>query len=117
MLGELLSLAIVGAGAYMNIKEEAKNTKPKKSEKAWDDMDFSEKQEKAWDDMDFSEKQEKFMETMRKKVDQQVEKQRRALKKQMIEWDDSDVIQALSNDDLSDWKRSIVEEEAERRGL
>ena len=104
MLGELLSLAIVGAGAYMNIKEEAKNTKPKKSEKAWDDMDFSEKQEK-------------FMETMRKKVDQQVEKQRRALKKQMIEWDDSDVIQALSNDDLSDWKRSIVEEEAERRGL
>lgn len=104
MLGELLSLAIVGAGAYMNIKEEAKNTKPKKSEKAWDDMDFSEKQEK-------------FMETMGKKVDQQVEKQRRALKKQMIEWDDSDVIQALSNDDLSDWKRSIVEEEAERRGL
>lgn len=104
MLGELLSLAIVGAGAYMNIKEEAKNTKSKKSEKAWDDMDFSEKQEK-------------FMETMGKKVDQQVEKQRRALKKQMIEWDDSDVIQALSNDDLSDWKRSIVEEEAERRGL
>ena len=93
MLGELLSLAIVGAGAYLNIKEE------------------------AWDDMDFSEKQEKFMETMGKKVDQQVEKQRRALKKQMIEWDDSDVIQALSNDDLSDWKRSIVEEEAERRGL
>ena len=104
MLGELLSLAIVGAGAYLNIKEEAKNTKSKKSEKAWDDMDFSEKQEK-------------FTETMRKKVDQQVEKQRRALKKQMIEWDDSDVIQALSNDDLSDWKRSIVEEEAERRGL
>lgn len=104
MLGELLSLAIVGAGAYLNIKEEAKNTKSKKSEKAWDDMDFSEKQEK-------------FMETMGKKVDQQVEKQRRALKKQMIEWDDSDVIQALSNDDLSDWKRSIVEEEAERRGL
>ena len=104
MLGELLSLAIVGAGAYMNIKEEAKNTKPKKSEKAWDDMDFSEKQEK-------------IMETMGKKVDQQVEKQRRALKKQMIEWDDSDVIQALSNDNLSDWKRSIVEEEAERRGL
>ena len=104
MLGELLSLAIVGAGAYLNIKEEAKNTKSKKSEKACDDMDFSEKQEK-------------FMETMRKKVDQQVEKQRRALKKQMIEWDDSDVIQALSNDDLSDWKRSIVEEEAERRGL
>ena len=104
MLGELLSLAIVGAGAYLNIKEEAKNTKPKKSEKAWDDMDFSEKQEK-------------FMKTMGKKVDQQVEKQRRALKKQMIEWDDSDVIQALSNDDLSDWKRSIVEEEAERRGL
>lgn len=104
MLGELLSLAIVGAGAYMNIKEEAKNTKSKKSEKAWDDMDFSEKQEK-------------FMETMGKKVDQQVEKQRRALKKQMIEWDDSDVIQALSDDNLSDWKRSIVEEEAERRGL
>lgn len=104
MLGELLSLAIVGAGAYLNIKEEAKNTKPKKSEKAWDDMDFSEKQEK-------------IMETMGKKVDQQVEKQRRALKKQMIEWDDSDVIQALSNDNLSDWKRSIVEEEAERRGL
>jgi polyribonucleotide nucleotidyltransferase len=104
MLGELLSLAIVGAGAYLNIKEEAKNTKSKKSEKAWDDMDFSEKQEK-------------IMETMGKKVDQQVEKQRRALKKQMIEWDDSDVIQALSNDDLSDWKRSIVEEEAERRGL
>ena len=104
MLGELLSLALVGAGAYLNIKEEAKNTKSKKSEKAWDDMDFSEKQEK-------------FMETMGKKVDQQVEKQRRALKKQMIEWDDSDVIQALSNDDLSDWKRSIVEEEAERRGL
>lgn len=104
MLGELLSLAIVGAGAYLNIKEEAKNTKSKKSEKAWDDMDFSEKQEK-------------FMKTMGKKVDQQVEKQRRALKKQMIEWDDSDVIQALSNDDLSDWKRSIVEEEAERRGL
>lgn len=104
MLGELLSLAIVGAGAYLNIKEEAKNTKSKKSEKAWDDMDFSEKQEK-------------FMETMGKKVNQQVEKQRRALKKQMIEWDDSDVIQALSNDDLSDWKRSIVEEEAERRGL
>ena len=104
MLGELLSLAIVGAGAYLNIKEEAKNTKPKKSEKAWDDMDFSEKQEK-------------IMETMGKKVDQQVEKQRRALKKQMIEWDDSDDIQALSNDNLSDWKRSIVEEEAERRGL
>lgn len=104
MLGELLSLAIVGAGAYLNIKEEAKNTKPKKSEKAWDDMDFSEKQEK-------------IMETMGKKVDQQVEKQRRVLKKQMIEWDDSDVIQALSNDNLSDWKRSIVEEEAERRGL
>lgn len=104
MLGELLSLAIVGAGAYMNIKEEAKNTKSKKSEKAWGDMDFSEKQEK-------------FMETMGKKVDQQVEKQRRALKKQMIEWDDSDVIQALSDDNLSDWKRSIVEEEAERRGL
>ena len=104
MLGELLSLAIVGAGAYLNIKEEAKNTKSKKSEKAWDDMDFSEKQEK-------------IMETMGKKVDQQVEKQRRSLKKQMIEWDDSDVIQALSNDDLSDWKRSIVEEEAERRGL
>ena len=104
MLGELLSLAIVGAGAYLNIKEEAKNTKQKKSEKAWDDMDFSEKQEK-------------IMETMGKKVDQQVEKQRRALKKQMIEWDDSDVIQALSNDNLSDWKRSIVEEEAERRGL
>ena len=104
MLGELLSLAIGGAGAYLNIKEEAKNTKSKKSEKAWDDMDFSEKQEK-------------IMETMGKKVDQQVEKQRRALKKQMIEWDDSDVIQALSNDDLSDWKRSIVEEEAERRGL
>ena len=104
MLGELLSLAIVGAGAYLNIKEEAKNTKPKKSEKAWDDMDFSEKQEK-------------IMETMGKKVDQQVEKQRRALKKQMIEWDDSDVIQALSNDNLSDWKRSIVEEEAERTGL
>lgn len=104
MLGELLSLAIVGAGAYLNIKEEAKNTKSKKSEKAWDDIDFSEKQEK-------------IMETMGKKVDQQVEKQRRALKKQMIEWDDSDVIQALSNDDLSDWKRSIVEEEAERRGL
>ena len=104
MLGELLSLAIVGSGAYLNIKEEAKNTKSKKSEKAWDDMDFSEKQEK-------------IMETMGKKVDQQVEKQRRALKKQMIEWDDSDVIQALSNDDLSDWKRSIVEEEAERRGL
>lgn len=104
MLGELLSLAIVGAGAYLNIKEEAKNTKSKKSEKAWDDMDFSEKQEK-------------IMETMGKKVDQQVEKQRRALKKQMIEWDDSDVIQALSNDNLSDWKRSIVEEEAERRGL
>ena len=104
MLGELLSLAIVGAGAYLNIKEEAKNTKSKKSEKAWDDMDFSEKQEK-------------IMETMGKKVDQQVEKQRRALKKQMIEWNDSDVIQALSNDDLSDWKRSIVEEEAERRGL
>ena len=104
MLGELLSLAIVGAGAYLNIKEEAKNTKSKKSEKAWDDMDFSEKQEK-------------IMETLGKKVDQQVEKQRRALKKQMIEWDDSDVIQALSNDDLSDWKRSIVEEEAERRGL
>lgn len=104
MLGELLSLAIVGAGAYLNIKDEAKNTKSKKSEKAWDDMDFSEKQEK-------------IMETMGKKVDQQVEKQRRALKKQMIEWDDSDVIQALSNDDLSDWKRSIVEEEAERRGL
>ena len=100
----MLSLAIVGAGAYLNIKEEAKNTKPKKSEKAWDDMDFSEKQEK-------------IMETMGKKVDQQVEKQRRALKKQMIEWDDSDVIQALSNDNLSDWKRSIVEEEAERRGL
>ena len=45
MLGELLSLAIVGAGAYLNIKEEAKNTKSKKSEKAWDDMDFSEKLE------------------------------------------------------------------------
>ena len=54
MLGELLSLAIVGAGAYLNIKEEAKNTKSKKSEKAWDDMDFSEKQEK-------------FMKTMGKK--------------------------------------------------
>ena len=103
MLIELFGMALFAGSVVLKAKEEAKKEAKRK--------------QREWNEYSTNEKIDEMLNGAETYFEGEAEELKRSLKKRLRLFSDDEIRKALRNTSLPDWKRELVEEEADRRGI